>query len=229
MRKLVLFDIDETMIKSYGVGRRSLTSALSTLAGFPVDSSSIALSGKTDPQICVEILTANGLSIEKLDGGLAKIYETYLPILEQEIRKSSEFGLHEGVEDLLKELSCLETVHLALLTGNIEPGARLKLNPFSLNHYFATGAFGSDAADRMHLPAIACKRCSEHFVYEFAPEDVVIVGDSVNDVRCAKGFGARSIAVATGKTPWDDIRACDPDFLFPSLADTESVLQAITG
>jgi phosphoglycolate phosphatase-like HAD superfamily hydrolase len=227
MSKLVLFDIDETMIKSDGVGRRSITRALRELTGVAVDSSAIMLSGKTDPQICREILEANGLSANDLSGGLERVYEAYLPILEAEINRSDAFTLHCGVRELVNLLAEREDVSLALLTGNIEAGARLKLAPFDLNRYFPTGAFGCDSADRMDLPAIACRRSSDFFAVEFSPAETVVIGDSVNDVACAHGFGARCVAVATGKTPWSDLSLQEPEFLFESLADTKAVLQAI--
>ncbi len=226
-KHLVLFDIDETMLKSDGAGRRAITSALSQACGAEIDSSAVKLSGKTDPQICREILEANGLSPEEIPGGLTRVFEIYLPNLEKEIGRSQLFCLHEGVMELLAALAEIDSACLGLLTGNIEPGARAKLSPFGINHYFPVGAYGSDSADRMMLPAVAGLRASKHFATEFRPRDVVIVGDSVHDVRCARGFGAVSIAVATGRTSWQEIEEAGPDFLFPSLSDTEALIQAI--
>ncbi len=227
MSKLILFDIDETMLLSDGVGRRALSRALSAVCRQEIDSTGVPLSGKTDPQICREILQSNGLSLEKIEGGLPLIYQTYLPLLKEEIANARTFQLHVGVEALLAALMAIKTAHLALLTGNIEAGARLKLEPFSLNRHFHTGAYGCDSANRMNLPEIATNRAADLFKVKFQPQDVVIIGDSVNDVRCAQGFGARSVAVATGKTPWRQIEACNPDYLFRSLADTETVLKAL--
>lgn len=227
MLKLILFDIDETMLASDGVGRRALCRALSEVSGQEIDSSAVLLSGKTDPQICQEILQANGLSLAELEGGLPLIYQTYLPYLEREIAQSQSFRLHTGVEALLNALANHEDTYLALLTGNIEAGARLKLAPFSVNRFFQTGAYGCDSADRMLLPEIATRRASALFDIQVQPQEVVIIGDSVNDVRCAQGFGARSVAVTTGKTPRDEIEAVNPDYLFPSLADTQAVLKAL--
>ncbi len=227
MLKLILFDIDETMLSSDGVGRRALCRALSEVSGHEIDSSKVLLSGKTDPQICQEILQANGLSLAELEGGLPRIYQTYLPHLEREIAESKNFRLHTGVEALLDALAINKTVYLALLTGNIEPAARLKLAPFSVNRFFATGAYGCDSADRMRLPEIATQRASALFSVQFQSQEVVIIGDSVNDVRCAQGFGARSVAVTTGKTPRQEIEAVNPDYLLPSLADTQAVLKAL--
>lgn len=229
MKRLVLFDIDETIVASYGVGRRSLTKALCQATGQAIDSSQIALSGKTDPQICREILLANKLSLEGLEGGLERIYEFYLPTLAREIALSGDYQLHAGVRELVEHLNVLPQFHLALLTGNIEAGARLKLEPFSLNHFFLTGAFGSDNPDRLLLPAIAWERSQKLFQCHFEPAEVVVIGDSVNDVRCAKHFGARTIAVATGKTSVSDLVSQNPEFLFDSLCDTAAIVEAIVG
>lgn len=227
MKRLVLFDIDETMLKSDGVGRRAITCALSQACRREIDSSMVALSGKTDPQICKEILEANGIALAQVEGGLPRVFEIYLPILQDEITRSRLFCLHAGVVELVSALAQVGSAYLGLLTGNIEPGAWAKLAPFAINHYFPVGAFGSDSADRLMLPAVAGRRAKDHFGLEFTPQEVVIIGDSVNDVLCARGFGAAVIAVATGRTSWQEIEAVEPDFLFRSLSDTKTLIEAI--
>jgi phosphoglycolate phosphatase-like HAD superfamily hydrolase len=132
-----------------------------------------------------------------------------------------------GIRELVAALHEHDDVVLALLTGNIEPGARLKLGGAQLNDYFPFGAFGSDSADRTKLPPIAVRRASEHRGLQFAGSDVVIIGDSIYDVRCGVPYDAITIAVASGKTPADVLRAENPRFFFDDASDVEKVMAAI--
>lgn len=229
MKRLILFDIDETMLHSAGVGRRALEAALTESCGRHINMDGMSLSGKTDPQICREALSVHGFAVEEVDALLPRTFEVYLPRLEREVAKSRDMTVHGGVVQLLQALAKTSWASLGLLTGNIEPGARIKLQPFSLNQFFPMGAYGSDSHDRMALPAIAHKRAVEHFEQDFTPTDIVIIGDAVNDVLCAKGYGARSIAVATGRTTKSELEALNPDHLLDDLHDTASVVAAIAG
>lgn len=229
MKRLILFDIDETMLHSAGVGRRALEAALTEASGRPINMDGMTLSGKTDPQICREALAVHGFDHEQVDALLPLTYKAYLPRLEREVAKSRDMTVHGGVVELLAVLSKTDWASLGLLTGNIEPGARIKLRPFSLNEYFPMGAYGSDSHDRMCLPAIAHKRAIDHFTHQFAPEDIVIIGDAVNDVLCAKGYRARCIAVATGRTTKPELEALSPEHLFDDLGDTAKIVAAIAG
>jgi len=226
MKRLVLFDIDETMISSDGAGRRAIARVLNENYGVPEEAMKIPMSGKTDPQILREIFrTCN--KEDQFESHMEHIFELYLGVLEEEIQRSRYYIIHEGVVELLEALVAEDRAYLGLLTGNIERGAQMKLHRFDLLRYFPIGAFGSDSANRLDLPAIACKRALNHFNIEFQPDEVVIIGDAINDVLCAKGYGAISIAVNTGRTTRAELEEQKPDYLFPSLKDTEKVLDAI--
>ena len=229
MKRLILFDIDETMISSDGAGRRAIGKALASMFNIGPESITVSMSGKTDPQILSEILTTPGVDIpaRELESRLEEMYELYLGLLEEELAAARRYIIHEGVQELLDVLTRQEGAFLGLLTGNIEPGARLKLQRFDLNRYFPTGAYGSDSADRMKLPPIARERAGKHYRCEFVPEELVIIGDSIYDVMCARGYGARSIAVNTGVTTREALEEQSPDHLFPSLSDTDAVMKAI--
>jgi phosphoglycolate phosphatase-like HAD superfamily hydrolase len=121
----------------------------------------------------------------------------------------------------------MENITLGLLTGNIEEGARIKLAPHDLNKYFSFGAFGSDAIERSELPAIAMQRANEPTGKIFCGCDVVIIGDSVHDVECGKGIGAKSIAVATGGTSPEELLLRKPNYFFEDLSESERVIAAI--
>lgn len=226
-KRLVLFDIDETMIYSDGVGRRAMEAALNHVFERKIDASGHPMSGKTDPQICYELLLGLGYSKEFIDEKLPLAFKIYVEFLETEINKASGFRLHNGVAELLEVLEAREDCHLGLLTGNIEPGARLKLKPFQLNSYFVFGAFGCDSADRLDLPLFAHKRASEVFGKEFKKEEIVIIGDAVNDILCARGYGIKCIITATGRTPKSTLAELKPDYLFDSLEHTDQVVKAI--
>lgn len=227
LQRLVLFDIDETIIASYGSGRRALSRVLHELYGVTEEHMQINMSGKTDPQILKEILLAANMDEIAIHQSMDKTIDLYLEILEEELLDSERYIVHDGVYELIDAINDNTSFFLGLLTGNVERGARLKLERSGLNKHFAIGAYGSDSANRLDLPAIARERAQRHFKVGFEPQDLVIIGDAVNDVLCAKGFGAKCIAVNTGKTSWSDLQAQNPEFLFQSLADTKTILDAI--
>lgn len=227
MSRLVLFDIDETMIHSSGAGRRALERALFDVFKRKITFDGISLSGKTDPQIIGEVLHANGLSDEQCAELLDRIFERYLPYLEEEIGRAEEYRVHEGVVELLDVLRSNAGTFVGLLTGNIEKGARIKLQRFDLNRYFEFGAFGCDSANRMDLPAVAHQRATEIFGHAIERHEIVIIGDARNDVLCAKGYGAKALAVCTGRTTKDTLMQLEPHYIFDSLKDTAQVVDAI--
>ncbi len=227
MKRLILFDIDETMISSDGAGRRAIGRVLAERFKVPSEAANIVMSGKTDPQILTEILRAAGWSDLDIERRMEELLEIYLSVLEDEIAASRYYIIHPGVVELLNSLKARSDSYLGLLTGNVERGARMKLNRFELNHYFEMGAYGSDSANRMDLPGIAAKRAHLHFNIAFVPAEIVIIGDAINDVLCAKGYGAKSIAVNTGRTSWEDLERHQPDYLFKNLGDTTMIVEAI--
>ena len=147
--------------------------------------------------------------------------------LDKEIRETKHYIVHDGVEEVLAALSTMENAFLGLLTGNVERGARMKLERFKLNHHFPLGAYGSDSASRLDLPHVAKLRADKHFKTTFEPREIVVIGDSIFDVLCAKHYGAVSLAVNSGRTTKEELEAHSPDHLFATLADTESVIKAI--
>ena len=227
-RRLVLFDIDGTLIRDHGASRDAFAGALSSVYGYAGDLTVYDFSGRTDPQITFMVLRDGGFSDEAIEGGLSALWEAYLEGLELRATEQTVRVL-DGVADVLDRLHGRPDVVLGLLTGNVEPGARIKLSPPRLNRFFPFGAFGSDSGDRTALPPIAMQRAREMFGGDFAARDVVIVGDSIYDVRCGVPHRATTIAVASGRTPAELLLAENPDYLFPTLADTAGVVAAILG
>jgi phosphoglycolate phosphatase-like HAD superfamily hydrolase len=229
-RKLVLFDIDGTILWTDGAGRRAVFGALVEHFGV-VDPGDHRFDGKTDPQIVRELLKKAGVSDADIDARLNRILERYYALLREELDGADHREhVFPGVHELLDELEGRDDVVLGLLTGNIEAGARAKLTAVGIApHRFVVGAFGSDHHDRPELPEIARRRAEKVLGHPIAGRDVVVIGDTPADVACGVGIGARAIGVATGRYSVDELRACDAAAVFPDLTDTDAVVRAILG
>lgn len=225
-RRLVLFDIDGTLITDGGASRDAFASALAAVYGYRGDVARYDFSDRTDPYIAHMVLRDDGFSDDDIAARLPQLWHTYLAGLERNATPARIRPL-PGMASLLAALREMAHITTALLTGNIEPGARLKLGPPSLNEYFSFGAFGSDSADRGQLPPIAVERASQRDGHRFEGSDVVIIGDSIYDVRCGAPYGATTIAVASGKTSAELLKAENPRHFFESAEDLEGMLAAI--
>ena len=226
--RLVLFDIDGTLLTDRGASRAAFADALRATYGYDGDLARYDFSGRTDPQITHMVLRDAGFTRDEVESRLAQLWEVYLAKLARNATPE-RVQVMPGIRELVAALHEREEIVLALLTGNIEPGARLKLGGANLNGYFPFGAFGSDSADRTELPPIAVRRASERLGHHFRGRDVVIIGDSIYDVRCGVPYEATTIAVASGKTPADTLRAENPTYFFDDAADVEAVMEAVMG
>lgn len=228
MQRLVLFDIDGTLASDGGASRESFGAALHEVYGYEGNLGRYDFSGRTDPQIAHMVLADAGFESSSIEERLPRLWERYLAGLATRATVDRVYAL-SGIPALVARFAENPDVTLALLTGNIEPGARLKLAPPDLNRYFPFGAFGSDSPRREELPPIAIARAFEQGGRRFLPREVVIIGDSIYDVRCGVPHGATTIAVASGKTPIDLLRAEHPDYLFENALDTDGVIGAVLG
>jgi phosphoglycolate phosphatase len=225
-RRLVLFDIDGTLITDGGASRSAFADALRTVFGYHGDLRRYDFSGRTDPQIATMVLRDAGWTEEAVNAKLDELWPVYLAGLARNASAGSVRAL-PGIPSLVDALHAERSVTLGLLTGNIERGARLKLAPPALNDFFAFGAFGSDSAKREELPPIAVDRASKIDGHRFRDADVVIIGDSIYDVRCGVPHNATTIAVASGKTKGETLRAENPTHFFESAEGTDALLKAI--
>lgn len=226
--KLVLFDIDGTLISDRGASRGAFAAALAEIYGYDGDLGRYDFSGRTDPQIAHMVLRDAGISAADIDTRIDALWQLYLGGLERSATPERVLTL-PGIRELVAALHEHDDVVLALLTGNIEPGARLKLGGAQLNDYFPFGAFGSDSADRTQLPPIAMQRAADLLDVAISGADVVIIGDSIYDVRCGAPYEATTIAVASGKTPADILKAENPRHFFESAEDFDGMMRAIVG
>ncbi len=220
--KLILFDIDGTLIDSAGAGTRSLNKAFYSLFSIGDAFKPLTLAGKTDYQIFHEGLHYHG--IEAGDVMVERIRVSYLRYLRDEIL-ISEKKIKPGIADLLRKIS--DPLKVGLLTGNLEEGAEIKLASLNIWHHFETGAFGSDHEDRVRLLPIAIEKCYRKYGIRFSFEDCVVIGDTPLDVACAKPYGARSIAVATGPYSYKKLLSTDADVVFEDLSDTDGVFSCL--
>lgn len=227
-RRLVLFDIDGTLITDGGAAREAFAQSLADVYGYDGDVTQYDFSGRTDPQIAFMVLGDAGFTRDEIADRLPELWRRYLQDLERNTRTGRVRAL-PGIPELLGTLASMNHILLGLLTGNIEPGARLKLAPPALNGFFPFGAFGSDSPDREKLPPVAVERASRIDGHRFEGRDVVIIGDSIYDVRCGVPHKATTIAVASGKTSADRLRAENPTHFFESVEDLHAVVAAIEG
>ena len=228
MRKLVLFDIDGTLIRTRGAAARAFRRGLLEVYGETGPIESYDFHGRTDPQIARELLRLAGLSDEAVDRGLPALWTAYLRELEAELANP---GVHvdvlPGVPSLLDALHASGEHLVALLTGNIAEGARLKLAAANLWHRFDFGAYGSDHERRDRLPAVAVHRARERSGFHFRGRDVVIIGDTPFDVSCGRSLGVWAVAVATGRHSVAELRDAGADVVLADLADTGRAVRAI--
>jgi phosphoglycolate phosphatase-like HAD superfamily hydrolase len=234
--RLVLFDIDGTLLWTDGAGRRAIHRALLEEMGTAGPIGSYRFDGKTDPQIVRELLSLAGHPDATAPERVAAVCRRYVALLEGELaRPEQRTRLMPGVPELLAALEPHQAagegadgVLVGLLTGNVERGAALKLASAGLDPArFVVGAYGSDSHHRPDLPAVAARRAAEHTGRDIPGRDVVIIGDTPDDVACARPIGARTVAVATGSYDVEALRATGAGHVFVDLRDTEAVLDAL--
>lgn len=227
----VFFDIDGTLLLTDGAGRAALHHALELTYGMTGPLTGYNFHGKTDPQIVVELLTGGGVEEAEIRRGLPSVWPVYLEALERELedrRARGRIVLLPGVKELLSALERRPEVKLGLLTGNIEPAARLKLAAAGVSSRFDVGAFGSDSEVRAEIARIAVERCRAASGPGEAPA-VVVVGDTPEDIACARAVSATAVAVATGRHGVAELEAAGADAVFRDFTDTRQVVEYILG
>lgn len=226
MNKLVLFDIDGTIMNTDGGGASSCQKALEAVFDTKVPLDDYSMSGKTDTQIVLDLMERVGVSRKETTSKLDEINVLYIDHLSREV-DTWDPELCPGIVEVLDALAERDDLVLGLLTGNIVQGAEVKLNRVGLWHYFKTGAFGDRAPERKMLPDIAQKTAQELTGKLFKGKDIVIIGDTPNDVLCGQHLNVKTIAVATGGYDMETLQSYDPDYLFEDLSDIGKVVDAI--
>ncbi|MEI8235002.1 MAG: HAD family hydrolase [Verrucomicrobiota bacterium] len=221
---LFLFDIDGTLIASGGAGEASMRLAVHDMFGVENGLQGVEIAGRTDHLITRNVFQKFG--VEWTPERAAAFLDLYLAHLTVELpRKHGR--LLPGIVELLEALKGRPQVAVALLTGNLERGAQIKLTHYGLWSYFEFGAYADDATDRNRLGPFAQARARKRHGVDFPPERTFVLGDTPHDITCGRVIGARTVAIATGGHTREQLAAHRPDFLFDNLADVSAVLSAL--
>jgi len=226
LKKLVLFDIDGTLLTVNSINRRILADALKEVYGTEGSTSTHNFAGKMDSVIIYEVLQSVGMSDSVIAEKFDKAKQTYIEMFLLHARLS-DIILMDGIRNLLDELSAHSEVMLGLLTGNFEASGRQKLLLPEINHYFPFGAFADDAGSRNELPPVAVEKAYQLTGRRFSENDIIIIGDTEHDIACARVLNAKSIAVATGTYSAEELKKHNPHVLYENLTETPIVMSEI--
>jgi phosphoglycolate phosphatase-like HAD superfamily hydrolase len=231
--RILLWDIDGTLIRSLrsGAFKDYTIPVLEAVFGTSGRLAEMKVSGMTDLQIVGEALSHEGFTHEHIRERVDELRTLYM----EEMRKATNngkqfFEILPGVRETLQALADHPRYHSALLTGNIEPAAHLKMELMGLSEFFnLPGAFGDESHDRRDLPVRAVERIRRHLNLDLQPHQFIVIGDTPNDIDCARHFGARAVAIATGRFySAEDLLAHEPDALLPNLLDIEQVIHTLS-
>src|SRR2546426_4274548 len=223
-KRLLLFDIDGTLIHSGGAGVEALKRALTERFGIKDALHDIEIAGMTDSGIVISIL--NKHQIPATNENIAAFLDSYVHFLSLELPRRAG-KLLPGVLELLEKLKARPNLVLALLTGNVSRGAQLKLEHYGVWHFFEFGAFADDHHDRNQLGPFARARAKEKHSREFSTSEIDVIGDTPRDIACGKAFGARTIAVASGTWSREQLAEYQPDFLIDDLSNVEGIIDTL--
>jgi len=230
--RLILFDIDCTLIDARGAGGRAILRAIKDVYGVEGELGDYSFHGRTDPGIIGDLASLWGAcepgAAADADGLVDACIALYVELLREEIARV-EVETLPGIRELVTALVSDRRALVGLLTGNVEEGARLKLEPTGLLPLFKVGAYGSDSGLRADLPAVAVARAEARDGRRYAGKDVVVIGDSPADIECGASLGVTAVGVATGRHAVDELARYEPDHLFADFTDWRAAYAAIMG
>ena len=226
MKHLLLWDIDGTLIASGGAGMRALQVALRTAFGIDGSLAEIDFAGRTDTWIMREVFRK--FSLAPTAEHFTRFFEGYVTALPAELNNPNARVL-PGVRELLAAATAQGAIAQGIVTGNMRRGAELKLSHHGLWGYFGFGAFADDSEHRNELGPHAVRRALEQHGVNFAADDVWVIGDTPHDIACGKAIGARTLAVGTGSSTVDQLRAYEPTATVDDLSDTDAMLRLFEG
>lgn len=226
--KLLLFDIDGTLIHAGGAGIRAANRAFSAIYGIEDAMQGITPDGKTDPLILREMFR-NTLNRDYSEGEATRVYRSYVLFLEEEMKKRNPIMVLNGISKILEAISLRDGLELGIATGNIEEAAWIKLRYSGLDSYFGFGAFGNDSECRGEIIRIAMQRGERTLSKPGGFAEVVVIGDTPFDIIHGKAAGAKVLSVATGSYSLEDLEIYDPDYLFQDFSDVETALRLFMG
>jgi phosphoglycolate phosphatase-like HAD superfamily hydrolase len=229
--RLVLWDVDGTLMNSRGAVRDARTRALRAVYGIEGEVRRVAGGGMTDPQLTLETMMLHGWAETDAMQHLDAFRDAYLDgLTSARDTLAADLEVLPGVPEIIERLHVLGVAQ-SLLTGNYEPAARLKVSAAGLDRRldFELGAFGSDNRDRLCLVPVALEKARRLLDPSMTAEGIVVIGDSPRDIACARAGGARAVAVATGPHPASELATFHPDALLERLSDTDETIVALLG
>jgi phosphoglycolate phosphatase len=230
LRRLILWDIDGTLVRAGPASLAAFDEAVRAVVGRDPGAHGVTFSGKTDPQIALEILAAMAISDSEAAEHLPGVLDALEVALHEAVDTIRQSGrVLPGVEEVLRRLAGDPSVLQTVLSGNIEPNARLKLAAFGLDGWFdfESGGYGSDHQDRERLVPIVLDKVAGRHGFRPGPSNVWVVGDTPLDLACARAGGALCLLVATGWTPLADLQVAGADAVLPDLSDTDGVVRIL--
>jgi len=225
--RLILFDIDGTLLRDGIAAKIAFARALRDTYQTSGPIEGFRFAGMTDPECVSEIMRLAGIDERTILARREECLRRYVELLAIEVREHQDAHLYPGVRELLERLNKLDNVLVGLLTGNVLQGAQLKLRRWNLEPYFRFGAFGDDHENRSVLAQIALDKAGALSGRPFSGAETTVIGDTPKDIACARAIGARAVAVATGSISREALAACDPDALLDSFEDHEAALRAL--
>lgn len=224
--RLVLFDIDGTLLKAGGIVRQAMGDALEDVFGTRGGIIDASFIGATDLGVVRELMGREGFSTDEIDARFPRLIQTYGPILKDKLAAWDNFKLCPGVPGILEKLET-DGVMLGLVTGNCQVGAMVKLDRAGLKEYFTFGGFGDESSDRAEITRLAHERGERKAGKEISKDWVILVGDSPNDIEAAQSYGIKVLAVYSGWTSKEELEALEPTWLYSDLSDTEHILSLL--
>ena len=227
MAKLLLFDVDQTLLSTEGADRKALNEAFEELFGIPDGFVDIQFFGRMDLAIVGDAFRKWGIDHAQDPGTMDRFKEAYLDKFSAVLEDWADGREFPGVRELLESLSRRKDVNLGLATGNFREAAILKLQKYRFDEFFVEGGFGGEAGERRQVVSMAIERCQARTGKKYAKEDIYVIGDSPSDIIAGKANGVRTVAVATGNSSLETLRTHDPTHLFPDLSDTEAFMTQV--
>lgn len=229
MAKLLLFDVDQTILSTMGGDRKALNIAFQERFGIPDGFEAIDFAARMDLVIVGEAFRKWGVDGLEEPETMARFKDAYFRHLEVVLAGWTRGRVCPGVRTLLESLLPRDDVHLGLVTGNFRESAFIKLRRYGFHQFFAEGGFGGDFEERSRVVALGIERCQQLQGLEYPRDDIYVIGDSPRDILAGQANGVNTVAVATGFSTQEELGGYNPTHLFADLSDTEAVLAKLLG